>query len=280
MTVTLTLGGIEIPPLPGAEGWWFDELIGWYDLTDDKTPIDERSQADGAFEVSAAFRTSAVVSFHVVIHAESEAELIRKHTLLASIGAGGPIPLRVADAAETTERVVTVRTASVHDHRGQVWNEVDFDCLARDPRRYSVGDEWVTARPPIVELGSGVVWPLVWPLVWPADVVSDGRVTLRNRGTRPSAPVFRVYGGFSSFALTNLGAQRRVSFDFPVSPGSFVELDFNKRTAMIDGVSNVSRYLGQRQWWMVPGGESSVTQIEVIGGVLDPYFAGKLRSAW
>lgn len=277
---TIVLGGVVLPPFPEARegGPWFNELVGWYDLSEDKVAVDERPQGHGSFPVSASWRSSLAVSFHVAVAYESERDMLVQLERLASIGVDGPVPMVVSDAVRSTQRLVTVRATPVKDHHGHLVGEMDFDCLARDPRRYSVNDQWVSGSP--LKPSGGLVWPVVWPAVWAGEQGSDGRITLTNEGTKLSSPRYRVYGGYDGFTLTNVGTQERVGFHWTVPSGSFVELDFATRTATLDGQADVTRYLTNREWWDVAPGRSVTAQLEVDGAYLDPWFAGMVRSAW
>uniref|UniRef100_UPI000468C9EA hypothetical protein n=1 Tax=Leifsonia aquatica TaxID=144185 RepID=UPI000468C9EA len=197
-----------------------------------------------------------------------------------SIGFDGPVTVRYTDANRVTERIVSVRAVPVKDHHGQPTGEVDIDMIARDPRRYSVGDSWVRADPP--SQSAGLVWPAVWPAKWPGGGGSDGRVTLTNLGKKGSDPVYRVAGGFDAFTLVNVADQRQVGFQAPFSVpvGSVVEVDFAARTAFMDGTADVTRWLFPRQWWTVPREASVTCQLAVTAPVGSPFYEGRVRSAW
>lgn len=278
MTGLITLGNVAIPPTPGPDGIWYNELTDWYSLTDDKVPVDERDTSDGAYEVMQSLRVSAAISLHVVMEAADEAELIRTHSRLAAIGAAGPVRMCVEDAAETTERVVSVLATAVRDHHGQITNELDFDMIARDPRRYSTTDPWVPGTP--AARSGGLTWPARWSLHWGPQTGSDGRLVLQNRGERSSWPVFRVHGPFRSVSLTNVFEQRMVGLDFETAAGAYVEFDFRTRQALFNGEANVSRYLTSRRWWDAPPRSEMTVKIDVTGEDDQTRFEGRVASAW
>lgn len=275
----IELDGLFLPPtLTGGTGWFHNDLTGWYTLTSDKAPVNERSQRHGAFASGRSYRSAAAISFNAVFVASSELELLQGQQTIGAIGSDDPVVMRVTDGLEATERIVSVRATDIPDHHGRVVNNFAVDCLARDPRRYSINDPWVTARPP--SAGSGLVWSARWPAVWGNVGGTTGRISLINRGTKSSSPVMRVYGGLDSFSLINIDLQRRVSFSRVIPVGSYVEVDFARRRATLDGDSDVSRYFTSREWWDVGPGVESVTQLEVTGAFGDPYLAGLVRSAW
>lgn len=276
---SVILGGRLFTDRPSPGGLGFSGLTGWRDTPQGKSGVNERPRAHGAFGVSQVFRPALPISFRAILHPRTEEELLVMQEDLASIGFDGPVPLRVIEPTGTTERLVTVEAATLEGYRGgSTLATMPFDLLARDPLRYSVDDSWQTARPPLA--GGGLVWPALWPAIWRGSPGSDGRISLVNRGTKPSHPIFRVYGGFDGFTLTNVGQQMRVSFTFPVAAGSYVEVDFAKRRALLGGVSDVSRYLVMREWWQILPGPSAPVQIAIDRPTGDPYMAGMVRSAW
>lgn len=273
---TLTLGGIEFKDV-AASGWVYQGLTDWYTLTDDKIPDEEKPQGHGAFGVSESLRSSAVIPFKAVYLADTEAEMLAAGEQIMAAVATGPVDMVYTDALRTTSRSVTVRTAPMTDHHGRPTGEFEFDCLARDPRRYSVGDAW-QSTPPAAD-GAGIVWPLVWPLVWPGGG-SDGRVTLQNLGSAPAAQRYRLNGGFESALLTNTATAQRIGFNRPVPAGSVVEIDTKSRQAWIDGQSDVSRYLTFREWWDVPRYSTVQVQFDVTGATGSPTLSALAPSAW
>ncbi|WGD36829.1 hypothetical protein [Lysinibacter sp. HNR] len=279
MTTIIELDNLIFPEKPvDNHGWFFNNLIDWYSLSSDKNDLVERKRRHGAFRTSKSFRASAAPSFQAGYRGKNEAELLAATEKITGIGAEGPVVMRVTNALGTTERIVSVRVVDVQDHHGKTWNYFSVDCLARDPRRYSVGDDWVATRP--ARDGTGLVWPAVWPAQWPGDGGSDGRIVLTNRGTKPSSPVFRVYGAVTAATLVHVESQSRVGLEFPIDAGRYVEFDFARRTAHLDGEADISRYLTDREWWEIGGGETVSIQFEVEGGAGDPWAAGLVRSAW
>ncbi|HXH34323.1 MAG TPA: hypothetical protein VNJ54_07920 [Plantibacter sp.] len=255
----------------------FSDLTDWYTLTDDKNGNEEKPQAHGSFATAEVFRSSSVIPFSAVYLGETEAEVLAAGEALTAAVAFGPVSMVYEDELRPTARTVTVRTAPVKDMRGEPTGEVELDCLAADPRRYSVGDAWQSTGP--AADGAGLVWPAVWPLIWPGGG-SDGRVTLTNIGSAPAAQRYRLNGGFTSALLTNTSTGQRVGFNFPVASGSVVEIDTRTRQAWIDGQSDVSRYLQFREWWDVPKYSTISVQFDVTGATGTPTLDAVAPSAW
>lgn len=145
--------------------------------------------------------------------------------------------------------------------------------FAPDPRRYADG-EWQQTGPAVA--ATGLVWPAVWPLVWP-DTGSSGRIVLLNSGKAPSSPQFRLAGPFTSALITCVETGDRIGFGRPVPDGSVVEI--SGRHAVIDGQSDVSRWLQFREWDDVPAQTARTYQFDVVSGA-SALLSGKVDSAW
>lgn len=275
---TIRLGGIEFED-SAASGWSFDGLTDWWGQTDDKTDITERPQSHGAFPVKKSLRSSRAISFMAQFIGTDAAVTESALDTLASIGAEGPVEMIVATPAGSSSRNVTVEGCTVEDRHGRRFGTAAVELIAADPRRYAVAADvpWVQTGPPTS--GQGVVWPLVWPLIWPGGG-SSGRVTLTNAGTAPSAPEFRLQGGFSSALITCVETGSRIGLDRFVPAGSVVEINTAERRATIDGQSDVSRWLRWREWELVPPGQSRSFQFDVSGGEGSPILEGRVLHAW
>lgn len=258
-------------------GWVFQELVDWYSLTDDKVGITEKPQSHGAFGAGRSLRSAAVVSFTAVYLGETAAEVLDAGERMAAALAESSVEMIVTDDLRASSRTVSVRVAQMKDHLGRPNGEFTFDCVARDPRRYSVGDTWTSTGP--ATSGGGLVWPAVWPLVWQPGG-ADGRVALENRGSAPSSPVYRLRGGFTSATLTNVETAQRIGFTRPVPATSVVEIDTRTRQARIDGQSDVSRYLSIREWWDVAPYSTTRVQLDLTGADADAGLDAMVRSAW
>ncbi|EQM83427.1 hypothetical protein [Microbacterium maritypicum] len=275
---TIQLGPITFAET-GAAGWVFSDLIDWFGQTDNKEEEEERPQGHGAFESSKALRTSRAISFNAAFLGGSAAEVEEAYDTLAAVGAEGPVEAIVTTSAARSARRVKVQVSSASDHHGRSTGKAAIDMIAADPRRYQVAADvpWVFTEPP--SAGLGLVWPAVWPLIWPAGGVS-GRITLTNSGKAPSAPMFRLLGGFTSALITTVETGARIGLDRLVPDGSYVDIDTSLHRATIDGQSDVSRWLRWREWALIPPGESRSYQFDVTAPEGAPKLGGRVLSAW
>lgn len=278
MMITLGLGANSISFADYEQsGWVFTDLTDWFGQTDDKVPVQERPQAHGAFSVSKSLRSARAVSFDAFFSGSSSAEVEAAYDALASVGSEGPVPMRVVSDSGDTTRMVSVQASSAVDNRGMRFGVVSVDCVARDPRRYS-SSQSVSETGPATQ-GQGRTWPAVWPLVWPGGG-SPGRITLTNTGTAPSAPMFTLVGGFDSALITCVETGSRIGLDRHVPNGSQVVIDTVQRRAIIDGQSDVSRWLQFREWEVIPASSSRSFQFDVVNPVGLPVLRGVVSSAW
>lgn len=278
ITTQIDLGPITFEDV-AYTGWSFSDLTDWWGQTDDKVDVVERPQAHGAFGVSRSLRASRAPSFSATFIGGSQADAENAFDALSSVGAEGPVSMVVTSPAGRTARLVTVESVTPADHHGRKYGRIAVDLIARDPRRYAVSADvpWVQTGPP--SAGDGLVWPAVWPLIWPGGG-SSGRITLTNLGTAPSAPQFRLYGGFSSALITCVETGARIGLDRAVPSGSVVEIDTEQHRATIDGQSDVSRWLRWREWELVPAGASRTYQFDPVDPSGSPVLEGRVLSAW
>jgi len=278
ITTSIQLGDITFEDV-SYDGWSFWDLIDWWGNTSDKSEVVERPQAHGAFGVSRSLRESRAISFQATFIGSSQAETENAFDAISAVGATGPVQMIVTTPAGRSARTVTVEKVTPANHRGRKYGRVAVDVIARDPRRYALDSDvaWVSTGPPTP--GQGLVWPAVWPLVWPGGG-SDGRIALTNTGKAPSAPEFRLNGGFSSALVTCVETGARIGFDRLVPDGSLVQLDTAQHRAILDGQSDVSRWLRWREWELVPPGESRTYQFDVTESVGSPRLGGRVLSAW
>lgn len=275
MTTTITLDSLVFPQ-SATSGWLFNNLIDWYALSDDKSPVIDRPQKHGAFEVDASWRSPAAVSFQAVYLADTYAELLAAQENLTATGATGPVRMTVADDLRATSRFVTVKSTHVPDSHNEKALQYSVDCLARDPLRY--GDP-ISVTTGLATAGTGLIFPLDFPVDFgtPGD---QGRVALINLGNAPTAPRFIVTGPVSSFTLKEISTGKQITFDRAIPPGSSVEIDMRTRRAIIDGQSDVSSFLSSREWWEVPPKTTSLVQFSATGVSGTPTLTGVIESAW
>jgi hypothetical protein len=262
--------------IPDAGGWSFVDLTNWFGNADNKVPGVPRPQDHGDFRRTRSLRSSRVMSFVARFDGDSSAEVEAAFDEFAAIGAEAPAAIGVETEAGITWRTVAVERSLAEPTYNLPFGTIPVDLTADDSRRYGLG-EWQQTTPPAP--GQGLVWPVVWPAVWPGGG-STGRVTLLNAGRAPSPTVFELRGGFSSALITCVETGARVALARPVPEGSVVTIDSSTRRAVIDGQSDVSRWLRFREWTDVPGLMSRTFQFDATDPVGSPTMRGKADPAW
>lgn len=259
--------------------WEFFDLVDWRGQTGSKRRGESRPNAHGSFQADSLWRESRAVSFGARFIGVSLAQTRAAIDELSAIGAERPVTIKVTEPEGATTRLVTVESVKPLDRRARQFATVAVDLFAADSRRYAVADDvlWATTGAP--SEGAGLVWPAVWPLVWPGGG-SSGRVDLVNSGLAPSAPVFRLLGGFSSALITCVETGGRIGFARPVPDGSIVEIDTAERRAIMDGQSDVSQWIRWREWDVVPGRQSRSFQFDPVDPIGEPKMQGRVLSAW
>lgn len=126
----------------------------------------------------------------------------------------------------------------------------------------------IPARPGVL-LG-GRVYPKLYGWQYSAGG-SGSTIFLTNSGTEPTPLLLRLYGGCTDPVITNVTTGEQVEFDgLTILRGSYLEIDMDAHTAMMDGDPALSYYekvnFQTSTWWrLVPG----VNQLRVGANVAD-----------
>jgi len=281
---TLTLAGITFSgDSSPATGFHFNGLDDWFSLSNSKSEVHERPQADGAFGIDDEHRESLVLSFKGWYLAQTRLEMIQaKRQLLGAFGARGKKVAALTDVDGTTTRVVSIRSAPIPDNRGSLAFSFTVDMVATDPLAY--GDVGlVVADVPVA--GGGLIFPLGSGASY-IDFLpggSTGRISVTNTGTAPVYPTFDVSGGLADgFVVTDVTANRSIRFDRQVPLGSVVTVVQRTGRASIDGPTNdVSGFLTSRQFWAIGPGETHDIQFQPLGAVVGtPRLTVRQTPAW
>jgi len=258
-------------PAPGVpvSGWFFRELVGWYDVTDSKSDINERPQAHGAFGVSQDWRTSAAFSAVLFYIGTDHADAVAAQNQFNRLTGGGkPLTVTFDDGGVSTSRVSSVRNARPVDSRGSKNVTLETALVAPDPLRYGT-TVLVVADTPVA--GGGLIFPLGSGASY-IDFLpggSTGRISVTNNGTAPVYLTFDVSGGVDGFVVTDVTSNRAVRFDRQIPVGSVVTVNQRTGRASIDGPTNdVSGFLTSRQFWVIPPGETHDIQFQPLGAVV------------
>lgn len=266
---TLTINGLQFSGDVGSSnGFYFNGLEDWFSLTDSKSELTERPQADGAFGIGHDYRQSAVLSFTGFYRGADRASTIAaKHVLTGTLGGGQPKLAVLTDVDGSTHRIVSIRSAPITDNRDSLVFTFSVVMTATDPLCY--GDS-ISVSTGIPMSGGGLIFPLgstdaYWDF---GEDGASGRVLVSNPGTAATFPSLSVSGGLGSgFVVTDVATGESVPFYRPIPEGSTVTVNQRTGRASIDGQSDVSGFLVRAEFFSIPAGESHQIQFAPLGVV-------------
>jgi hypothetical protein len=133
-----------------------------------------------------------------------------------------------------------------------------------DPRGYL--QTLTTATGGHLATGGGATMPRTIPVTF--DAATGGTVAVNNTGTRPTPPVFKVYGYATSAQIVLVGAGVRIALTGTIAPGDFVQVDVAARTLKLNGTSPAQYLLdtANTTWFELPRGAST---IQMLAGAND-----------
>lgn len=155
--VTLAGSPPELADPYKLHGFGFVDNDDWYDVSDSKSPVDERPASTGGFGVARDWRSALPITVNGwYLGPDRAAVRAARRRLKSVIAQGTPVRMRWTDEDEATERVISVRSVSI-DNLSELVVRFEIIALAPDPlaygdvREYSVG---------VAAGGGGLVWPL------------------------------------------------------------------------------------------------------------------------
>lgn len=266
----LTLGSIDFTgdQNPSTSGFVFNNLVDWESLSESKSQINERNQANGAFGIGNDYRSSLPISFKGWFQSADRLTTILAKRALKAVGVGTPQVMSLSDVDGVHSRVVSVRSISIDDNEQSLTFNFTVDVVAEDPLLYSAPVVESTGLPVsagglIFALGSGASY---------IDFGTDGdpgRVAITNSGTARVFPPFEVTGGLAGgFVITDITAGKIIEFDRQIPDGSTVFVNQRTGRAYIDAPSNdVSGSFSQKNLFSLDASETHQVQFQAIGAV-------------
>lgn len=265
MTI-IELNGLEFSGAASSvPGFYFRKLKDWYSITDSKSEIRERAQADGAALVDRDWRSSSTPSFEAFYLGATVAEtLMALRQFHRAVGSNRPSLMTVTDELGPTSRTVSVRSAPVPDMIGQPYFSVPIDMVG-DAHRLGPAVQAGPVGLPVA--GGGLVWPITWPPNWGTGG-APSRITTVNDGDETTWSMLQVTGGLEGgFELTETATGRVLRFERVVPEGSTVFMNPRTGRVYIDVPGNdvTTPFLTRREWWSVPAQGFRTIQFTAIG---------------
>lgn len=263
--ISVSLGGMVFAG-NATQGWILQGIDGWNSLSGSKADVVERPQAHGAFDPGTDWRQSGVFALTVAFVGAAYADTVAAIRNLTGLGAvDSLLPLVVTDESGSTTRMVSIRKIDVPDLHGlPSVGGIALDLLAPDPFAYGDSTSASTGLP---KAGGGVQFPVQFPVNF-GVAGDDGRAIFTNTGTAPTPLRFKVSGGMSDgFTLRCVETGDTLTFVRPLDVSDYVILDSYDASVLLNGVSPVSGFLVQDDWWTVPPGGTRTVQFNAIGVV-------------
>jgi hypothetical protein len=109
--------------------------------------------------------------------------------------------------------------------------------------------------------GGGATMPRTFPVTFDQGVGGTGAVN--NSGTRPTPPVFRVYGLAINPQILLVGTTQRIALTGTVAAGDYLEVDVANRTVKLNGTSPAQGMVdsANTSWFDLPVGTSTIRML-------------------
>lgn len=264
--ISATLDGLTFSTVRGAATCTLASIAGWYGPPPEKTQLDERPSADGAFGQSVFHRSARPITLSGLVLTDGHG-LPQWEALSALMSSGVPQPLVVTDASGPKSALVKISGSSsdlVPLSDGTAAYVLSL--VAFDPVKYGQPKQLSTGLP---TAGGGLEYPLASPsgALFYGDNGNLGRVSVTNVGTASVSPRVRVTGGLpSGFEAVRLDTGQRLRYTRVVPDGTDVLIDCRTGDVLIDGTSDGSTYLTVADFFQAAPGEMFEVQFLAIGG--------------
>jgi len=263
--ITAALDGVTFSTVRGDAMCTIASLSGWFGPPPEKTRVNERPNANGAFGQEVFYRSARPIMFTGLM-LTSEQGIEQWEKLSAILSEGAPRLLTVTDQKGPKSALVKVLggTSDLIPLADGTASYV-LSLLAFDPVKYGPVRSQTTGLP--VE-GGGLEYPLHDPagaLFYGANG-ELGRVEVSNGGTAKTFPVVTVTGGMAAgFFVQRLDTGQVVRYDRVVPLGTDVRIDMRTGAVVVDGTSDGSTYLSRSEFFGIEPGANFAVQFNALG---------------
>jgi len=132
-----------------------------------------------------------------------------------------------------------------------------INLIAVDPRIYSQEELTKTVYIPSIE--GGRAYPKTYPKTY-GVVQTGGKTTCTNDGNYSILPVVKMYGPLSNPKIRNNDdEQKEILVNIVVADGDYLEIDFEEKTIMLNGIASRYNYLdSDSDWWKLKPGNNEI----------------------
>lgn len=160
-------------------------------------------------------------------------------------------------------------------------SEFQLNLRAYDPKLYGPDRTAFAVAPPVTDYG--VTFDISFPVVFPDANIQPENIIIVNSGNIETYPKFTITGHVVNprLVLTRYdGQQLTVALDgLTVTANDYVELDFLKRTAIMNGSIDVYSYATHSRWWALEPTVNGVDNIVSYAGT-DIQEGSKATISW
>jgi hypothetical protein len=103
--------------------------------------------------------------------------------------------------------------------------------------------------------GGGGAIPMAIPFAMATGL--SGNVVITNDGNVDAYPRITIYGALDTPTITNATTGKQISIDHDLDTDDYVELDFFKRTALLNGTTNIFDEISG-DWWLLQHGDNTI----------------------
>lgn len=257
---------------------WLEAATG-FDSPNVRQNINDLPEYDGAVAGDAYF-SSRPITLSGKIAASSAAQ--RNNTVVkmqqALRGLRGDVTIK-SQPQGLPAMQVTARLDNFRFSGGFV-KDFQIALTCPDPRIYSqtVNTTSVFAIPSV----AGASFPWIFPVSWGGGSGAAATTNVVNAGNFSTPPTIRLWGPMQDPQITNAATLESVFLDgLTLNSGDYVDLDFNKRTAVKNDGTNLYssvRFPGSSWFLLVPG--TNPIQLFAAGTTSLSEVSVTYRDAW
>jgi hypothetical protein len=236
--------------------WWLSTLDGWHGTPDLRLSGVDRVQDHGQYD-GPSFLASRVITAAGTAISPDRATALLARDIVSSLcwDASRLYTLQVTGPAGTRRAQVRLNAATKASELSEVAFEWQVQFKAPDPRRYDDTEQVITLTPPTGAVG-GLTVPFTAPFTISTSGLSTSSATLTNNGTVATRPTVTLTGPLVDPVIANVTAMRSLSFTITLAAGDTLTIDFDRRTALLNGTASRGNTLtSSAAWWeLAPGG--------------------------
>ena len=243
--ITSRFGDVDFST-DGSSGFTIESLDGWYSGPPQRSRVDDRPAADGAFGVSRVYKSARVITQAGLVLSDSADEaMVGDWSRFAAISADGmPSPFTVTDATGEKTCVASLQGTPVLLPLVDGTARYVMTLVAYDPVKYG---PTVATQIELPSSGGGFVYPAYEPLGYAnyGPLGNLGRAVISNAGTAEVWPVFEFVDEH------------------------VVSVDAASGGVLVDGQSDGGSSLLRAEWFPIPAGGSVTVQFGLVDGALE-----------